>query len=118
MQNFKMRLALALLFLASLSYCSQKENRINTQVRVSKKPEPATINYDSCKNVIRLTKKDQKARWPGLSKTEKEEIFTSAVTETIIPAWIGTGWDFNGITEKPQQGSIACGYFVTTIHIT
>lgn len=29
--------------------------------------------------------------------------------------WIGTPWDFNGTTETPNQGKIACGYFVTTI---
>ena len=42
-------------------------------------------------------------------------VFTRAVTETIIPNWMGTKWDFNGTSEIPQQGSIACGYFVTTV---
>ncbi len=110
-----MRSALAFLFLATLTNCSQKEDKITPKVRVSKKPEMATINYDSCKNVILITKQNQKTRWPKISKHEKEKIFTSSVTETIIPAWIGTAWDFNGTSEKPQNGNIACGYFVTTI---
>ena len=42
-------------------------------------------------------------------------IFTSAVTKTIAPSWTGTKWDFNGVTQIPQQGTIACGYFVTTV---
>ena len=42
-------------------------------------------------------------------------VFTRAVIETIIPNWMGTKWDFNGTSEIPQQGSIACGYFVTTV---
>ncbi|MBD3218819.1 MAG: hypothetical protein GF310_11110 [candidate division Zixibacteria bacterium] len=29
--------------------------------------------------------------------------------------WYGTDWDFNGITAAPQNGSIACGYFVANI---
>jgi hypothetical protein len=29
--------------------------------------------------------------------------------------WYGTNWDFNGTTRQPQKGSIACGYFVTTV---
>lgn len=29
--------------------------------------------------------------------------------------WLGTAWDFNGITQKPREGKIACGYFVTTL---
>ena len=28
--------------------------------------------------------------------------------------WKGTPWDFNGTTRIPGQGTIACGYFVTT----
>jgi len=110
-----MRSALAFLFLATLTNCSQKENSIKPQAQVLKRSEIATINYDSCKAVILLNKKSQQGRWTKISKQEKEKIFTSAVAETIIPAWIGTAWDFNGTSEKPQQGNIACGYFVTTI---
>ena len=29
--------------------------------------------------------------------------------------WSGTGWDYNGVSRTPGQGSIACGYFVTTL---
>ncbi|PKP22655.1 MAG: hypothetical protein CVU05_03015 [Bacteroidetes bacterium HGW-Bacteroidetes-21] len=32
----------------------------------------------------------------------------------IIPPWYGTVWDFNGTSDIPNQGSIACGYFVST----
>jgi len=78
--------------------------------------EKATLlNYDSCKKAIALIKQNNKAHWSKLSKQEKEKIFTTAITETIAPSWVGTPWDFNGITEKPQQGKIACGYFVTTV---
>lgn len=41
-------------------------------------------------------------------------LIRSIYTE-IFPAWYGTGWDFNGTTEVPQQGKIACGYFVSTV---
>ena len=33
---------------------------------------------------------------------------------TIIPFWYGTPWDFNGYTAIPNEGVIACGYFVST----
>lgn len=33
----------------------------------------------------------------------------------LFPPGIGTAWDFNGTTETPQKGAIACGYFVTTV---
>lgn len=33
----------------------------------------------------------------------------------LFPAWAGTPWDFYGTTETPQEGHIACGYFVSTL---
>lgn len=38
-----------------------------------------------------------------------------ALTERMFPFWYGTQWDFNGTTQKPRHGKIACGYFVTTL---
>lgn len=38
-----------------------------------------------------------------------------ALAEEVFPAWMGTDWDFNGVTQVPRQGQIACGYFVTTV---
>ncbi len=38
------------------------------------------------------------------------------VVNNEIPAyWIGTTWDFNGVTQTPNEGYIACGYFLTTV---
>lgn len=73
------------------------------------------INYDSCKKAIVAIKQKHKNNWGKLSKTTKENIFVKAIAETIIPGWVGTKWDFNGTSEHPQQGYIACGYFVTTV---
>lgn len=36
------------------------------------------------------------------------------LTDTIFDYWYGTPWDFNGTTQQPRKGAIACGYFVTT----
>ncbi len=41
-------------------------------------------------------------------KLEKE------LTQYIFPAWYGTPWDFNGTSNRPGKGKIACGYFVST----
>ena len=46
---------------------------------------------------------------------EARETVIRAIYTEILPNWYGTGWDFNGTTEIPQQGKIACGYFVTTV---
>jgi hypothetical protein len=42
-------------------------------------------------------------------------IFSKFIAEQIVPYWIGTPWDYNGVTQKPNDGFIACGYLVTTI---
>ncbi len=75
----------------------------------------AALNYDSCKKKIVQLKQKNKGRWAALPVSDKEKIVTAAIAETIIPNWIGTKWDFNGTTQTPQKGSIACGYFVTTV---
>jgi len=36
------------------------------------------------------------------------------LVDSIFPYWLGTQWDFNGYTEKPRDGLVACGYFVST----
>jgi hypothetical protein len=38
----------------------------------------------------------------------------NTLTDSLFHFWYDTEWDFNGITQEPQKGNIACGYFVTT----
>ncbi len=45
---------------------------------------------------------------------EKGKEFTNLMINKIFPYWYGTPWNFNGTTQKPNEGKIACGYFVTT----
>ncbi|MEP7239059.1 MAG: hypothetical protein ABI685_14365 [Ferruginibacter sp.] len=110
-----MKSLIFLLALLSLNSCTTKQKQIKQPLKKTTTAAITVLNYDSCKAAIQLKKQKQKPLWHSLSKTAKEKIFTSAVTETIVPAWIGTAWDFNGTSEIPQQGSIACGYFVTTV---
>lgn len=51
-------------------------------------------------------------------KTESFEAdsknFTQLLLNKVFPYWYGTKWSFEGYTEVPQKGTIACGYFVST----
>lgn len=38
----------------------------------------------------------------------------SKLLNDIVPHWYGTHWDFNGHTNVPNEGEVACGYFVST----
>lgn len=40
--------------------------------------------------------------------------FTEMMVNNVFPYWYGTPWDFNGYTNVPNEGVIACGYFVST----
>jgi hypothetical protein len=45
---------------------------------------------------------------------EARKLWLTTLDSTVFPAWEGTPWDFYGQSWEPRQGSIACGYFVTT----
>lgn len=63
-----------------------------------------TGNYNSIKaksTKVKATDTDGKA-------------FEAYLLNEIVPFWYGTEWDFNGYTDVPGQGVIACGYFVST----
>jgi hypothetical protein len=47
-----------------------------------------------------------------LDKARK--LWVKSLDTTVFPAWEGTSWSFYGNSWAPRQGSIACGYFVTT----
>ncbi|WP_018969206.1 hypothetical protein [Rubritalea marina] len=52
---------------------------------------------------------------------EKQQILKQAraLLESAAPSmmatWIGTSWDYNGMSETPGNGKIACGYYVCTV---
>ncbi len=52
------------------------------------------------------------ARAATLDKARK--LWVKSLDATVFPAWEGTPWSFYGNSWAPRQGSIACGYFVTT----
>lgn len=71
---------------------------------------PFAFNYalqkEKCRQIFSV---HQKKKTPA-----SEKRLISFITDSLIPCWYGTPWDFNGTTEIPGQGKIACGYFVTT----
>ncbi|WP_430412512.1 hypothetical protein [Kordia sp.] len=74
-------------------------------------------NYNNLKQQIatdrqyfarQLTQNKQKA-----IDTASQYLHDKLINE-IVPHWYGTPWDFNGHTNIPNDGEIACGYFVST----
>lgn len=70
----------------------------------------ALENYPKTLDTIQTIRKNLKNK----STNEKGNEFTNLMVDKIFPYWYGTPWNFNGTTQKPNEGKIACGYFVTT----
>ncbi len=65
-----------------------------------------------------FTARYRRAGTPSLKLKVIEEtraFLVKMIRDELLPQWSGTPWDFNGTTETPRTGKIACGYFVTTI---
>jgi hypothetical protein len=81
---------------------------------------PVTTNQIEAKKEYRkpyksilLTAKELKQQ--RIISDSFEIFYGRFIVDSIIPYWYGTKWNFYGTTEVPKTGSIACGYFVTTV---
>ncbi len=88
---------------------------MRTDVQPPKTPK-AGISYDSARNYAAYTRKGLKLARDKKQLTDDSlaKVYTSIMVQQIIPYWYGTAWDFNGYTAKPGEGTVACGYFVST----
>ena len=109
----------ALLFFVSCK--DNQQHSSNEKIRITNRPTPPVetsvfikppfeFNYDLQKNRC----KELYAALQKKRTVETEKKFISFLADSLLPCWYGTPWDYNGITEVPQKGKIACGYFVTT----
>lgn len=85
-------------------------------------PEPDPAKYRLLIDELAERQKELAGQYEAAeSPAEKEEIEDQARTllEAQLPelmrCWLGTPWDFNGTSETPGEGKIACGYFVSTV---
>lgn len=77
---------------------------------------PDTIGYNEQKSEIQKEKRAiQKAYASGkMSIDSVGKRFEELLVSELIPYWYGLPWDFEGHTNSPDSGTIACGYFVST----
>lgn len=75
-----------------------------------------SLSYETTKqNVARLRLQlAQQYKQNMITLKTVENNFDAIMLDSILPYWYGTKWDFNGITQSPGKGAIACGYFITT----
>lgn len=80
----------------------------------SVKSAPSPTAYENVKTHI--TQLRAQLKYTNVHDTTiLQNCFVHVIADSLIPYWYGTAWDFNGTTQVPGKGSIACGYFVSTV---
>jgi len=90
---------------------SLKENNKTTSSKPSSQTELFECDYSKCKARSNTLYKQYISKPDSIRK----EMLINNTRDSLFVCWYGTEWDFNGTTEEPGKGKIACGYFVTTI---
>ena len=72
--------------------------------------------YDELKSDIAMKRREfSKTGLSSATTSQVRNFWVKSISIDLYDKWHGTPWDFNGSTTIPGKGSIACGYFVTTI---
>lgn len=117
-----MRCLLILLigFLLSCSTRSQDKEHGNTSTEITEVLSKEKPYVELKKEALEKREAFRIAYNSSKSKQEKDSIQDEAhtyllnVSDEFFSAWYGSPWTFHGHSQNPKQGSIACGYFVTT----
>lgn len=64
---------------------------------------------------VKIHKSSFKKLAPVVRRDSINNYLVDLIGDKIYDIWKGTPWSFNGTTGNPGKGSIACGYFVTTV---
>jgi len=83
---------------------------------VMTKKNKDTISYLETKTEIGILREKlgNQHKQGSISLDSIKAEFTNQLVNRIIPHWYGTPWSFGGHTAIPNQGEIACGYFIST----
>jgi len=92
------------------------KERDQSQERISANQE---VSYQSKRKEIKSIQALAKKNYLNASDKKKElekvgKLMDSLIYYQLIPYWKGTAWTYTGHTDTPGQGTVACGYFVST----
>lgn len=79
-----------------------------------------TKPYDELKAETLDKRTEYRKVYNSVAKNKQDSVITDAQmylqekADEFFRAWYDTPWTFEGHTQVPKQGTIACGYFITT----
>lgn len=116
---------ISLLIVILLTQCAADDNSHSMPSNSDHAVEADTVamkaDYDSLKHALLEKRKYWKEQYNNCGDDMKEAFLDSIgiqlhalLVDSVFPCWYGTTWDFNGYTDIPRNGLVACGYFVST----
>lgn len=91
-------------------------------VAKKEKPVPDLERYEVLKGELKqwrgeLVNRYRMARSPEQKAAVEHDarVMLELIMPEMMRCWLGTGYDFNGVAERPGEGKIACGYYVSTL---
>lgn len=112
-----LRTCLILFIILTISSCQQEQNNLSP-ILLEQKKDLVKNEYNKVIKRLHHLKSIQKRK---LSSNKNSTLIDTRIqletyiADSLVPFWLGTKWDYNGITQQPFEGEIACGYFVNTI---
>lgn len=86
-------------------------------------PPPPDSSYAIARENLEITRQTLAKRLTSATDASERQkiiaeahaVFADGISRHLAPWWKDTPWDFNGTTQTPGQGKIACGYYVSTL---
>jgi hypothetical protein len=75
-------------------------------------------DYERARQSLEASRVTLASRWKRRRDEARDEARRTLIAyldDSAFPAWAGTPWEFYGTSTTPREGTIACGYFVTTV---
>lgn len=88
---------------------------VHETVTMKFKPSVSVDLYTAFRDSIKSYKKLLYDKDKNIYYDKAGKLLHHLVADSFFHYWQGTPWDFYGKTQCPQKGSIACGYFVSTV---
>ncbi|MFT3709220.1 MAG: hypothetical protein QM817_16380 [Archangium sp.] len=79
---------------------------------------PVVESYEKARAELEAKRVEIATVWkkaPKKARTDARKALVAYLDDSAFPAWKGTPWEFYGTSTTPGEGTIACGYFVTTV---
>lgn len=80
--------------------------------------ETRLASYEAARGALEAKRVELATQWkksPRQARAIARKAVLDYLDQAAFPAWKGTPWEFYGTSTTPGEGTIACGYFVTTV---